>query len=404
MKILVINAGSSSLKYQLIDMNGEKVLAKGVCGRIGNGGEITHKTSDGYVYTDENVELKDHTTAFELVKKVLTTGENRVINDLNEVAAIGHRIVQGGDKFDRSVLVTPKVVDDIEELSSLAPLHNPAHVQGIRAAIAAFGEEVPQVVVFDTSFHQTMPPEAYMFGVPYEYYEKYAVRRYGFHGTSHRFVSARCCELLGKPDGKGTRIITCHIGNGASVSAVKDGKCMDTTMGLTPLDGTLMGTRCGSIDPSVVTYIMEKEGFTPKQMDDLMNKKSGMQGFVGFSDNRDLQAAVEDANHPKHDLAKLFWSMRSYQLAKIVGGYAAAMGGLDAIVFTAGIAENCPEIREDVINAMEYMGMRLDAAVNNAVRGDEKEITTSDSKVRGFVIPTNEELVIARDTLALINN
>lgn len=400
MKVLVINAGSSSLKYQLIDMNGEKMLAKGVCERIGDGGIMTHKTSDGYVNKIE-IDMPDHTVAFEQVKKALTSGEGKVIGDLSEVSAIGHRIVQGGDKFDKSVKVTPEVIDAIEDLASLAPLHNMAHVQGIRAAIAAFGEDIPQVAVFDTSFHQTMPPEAYMFGVPYEYYEKYAVRRYGFHGTSHRFVSARCCELLGKTEG--TRIITCHIGNGASISAIKDGKCIDTTMGLTPLDGMLMGTRCGSIDPSVVTYIMEKENLTPKQMDDLMNKKSGMLGISGFSgDDRDIRAAISDPDHPHHDRAELFWKMRSYQLAKIVGGYIAALGGLDAIVFTAGIAENCEEIREDVVNSLSYLGVKLDAAANRS-RGEEVEITTADSTVRGFVIPTNEELVIARDTLALVN-
>ncbi len=400
MKVLVINAGSSSLKYQLIDMDGEKMLAKGVCERIGDGGSMTHKTSDGYVGKFE-IDMPDHAVAFEQVKKVLTSGEGKVLDDLSEVSAIGHRVVQGGDRFDRSVKITDEVIGAIEELASLAPLHNMANVQGIHAATAAFGADIPQVAVFDTSFHQTMPPEAYMFGVPYEYYEKYAIRRYGFHGTSHRFVSARCCELLGKTEG--TRIITCHIGNGASISAIKDGKCIDTTMGLTPLDGMLMGTRCGSIDPSVVTYIMDKENLTPKQMDDLMNKKSGMLGISGFSgDDRDIRGAISDADHPYHNRAELFWKMRSYQLAKIVGGYVAALGGLDAIVFTAGIAENCEEIREDVINSLSYLGVKLDAAANHS-RGEEVEITTADSTVRGFVIPTNEELVIARDTLALVN-
>ncbi len=399
MKVLVINAGSSSLKYQLIDMNGEKMLAKGNCERIGDGGVFTHKTADGYAKTVE-IDMPNHTVAFEQVKQALTSGEGKVINDLAEVSAIGHRIVQGGDKFDRSVMVTPEVIDQIEELAALAPLHNLAHVQGIRAAIDAFGAEVPQVVVFDTSFHQTMPPEAYMFGVPYEYYEKYAIRRYGFHGTSHRFVSARCCELLGKTEG--TRIITCHIGNGASISAIKDGKCIDTTMGLTPLDGMLMGTRCGSIDPSVVTYIMDKENLSPKEMDTLMNKKSGMLGISGFSgDDRDIRAAVSDPNHEFHDRAELFWKMRSYQVSKIVGGFIAALGGLDAIVFTAGIAENCEEIREDIVNSLAYLGVKLDKAANHS-RGEEVEISTKDSTIRAFVIPTNEELVIARDTKALV--
>ncbi|MBQ6706460.1 MAG: acetate kinase [Clostridia bacterium] len=401
MKVLVINAGSSSLKYQLIDMEGEVVLAKGICERIGDGGAMTHKTGSGYV-NKMDIKMDNHTEAFEQVKKALTTGEGKVIDDMAEVSAIGHRIVQGGDKFDRSVLVTPQVIKDIADLAALAPLHNSAHVQGINAAIDAFGPDVPQVVVFDTSFHQTMPPEAYMFGVPYEFYEKYAVRRYGFHGTSHRYVSARCCELLGKPDGKGTRIITCHIGNGVSLSAIKDGKCIDTTMGLTPLDGVLMGTRCGSIDPSVVTYIMDKENLTPTEMDNLMNKKSGMLGISGFTgDDRDLRAAMTDPSHPHQARAELFWNMRSYQLAKLVGGYIAALGGLDAIVFTAGIAENNPDLRADILDSLAYLGVKYDPEANQ-VHGEEKEVTTPDSTIRGFVIPTNEELVIARDTVALV--
>ena len=252
MKILVINAGSSSLKYQLIDMNGEAVVAKGNCERIGIDGRITHKTGDGRVVTKE-VAMPDHAAAFEQVKQALIAGEGKVINSLSEVSAIGHRVVQGGAKYDHSVRIDDGVLADIQKYASLAPLHNPAHIQGINAATAAFGKEVPQVAVFDTAFHQTMPPKAYMFGVPYEYYEKYGVRRYGFHGTSHRYVSARCCQLLGKPDGQGTRIITCHLGNGSSIAAIKDGRVIDTTMGLTPLDGFMMGTRSGAIDPSVVT-------------------------------------------------------------------------------------------------------------------------------------------------------
>ena len=277
MKILVINAGSSSLKYQLIDMQGEKVLAKGNCERIGIDGKLTHKTGDGRVVVIEEA-MPDHTAAFAVVKRALTSGEGKVIEDLHEVAAIGHRVVQGGSKYDRSVLIDDQVMQDIADFAALAPLHNPAHLQGIRAATAAFGREVPQVAVFDTAFHQTMPEKAYMFAVPYAYYEKYGVRRYGFHGTSHRFVSQRCCELLGKPDGKGTRIITCHLGNGSSIAAVKDGKVIDTTMGLTPLDGLIMGTRCGTIDPSVVLFLMEKEGLSAKEMDEILNKKSGMLG------------------------------------------------------------------------------------------------------------------------------
>ena len=397
MKILVINAGSSSLKYQLIDMDGEVVLAKGNCERIGIGGKITHKTSDGRVIAKE-VDMHDHAAAFAEVKAALTEGEGKVINDLSEVSAIGHRIVQGGSKFDHSVLVNKQVIQDIADYASLAPLHNKAHVQGINAAIEAFGTDVPQVVVFDTAFHQTMPPKAYMFGVPYRYYEEYGIRRYGFHGTSHRYVSQRCLELLGKPDGKGTRLISCHFGNGSSVTAIKDGKVIDTTMGLTPLDGFMMGSRSGAVDPSVVTYIMEKEGLTPHEMDQLLNKQSGMLGISGVSsDDRDIAAAVEAGN----ERAKLAWNMRTYEIIKYIGGYIAALGGVDALIFTAGIGENQPDLRAEIIRTFEFYGMKLDEE-KNKVHGVETEITTPDSSVRAFVIPTNEELVIARDTKAII--
>ena len=397
MKILVINAGSSSLKYQLIDMDGEVVLAKGNCERIGIDGKFTHKTGDGRTFSKE-VAMPDHTAAFEQVKLALTEGEGKVIDSLSEVSAIGHRIVQGGSKFDKSVLVTPQVVQDIADYASLAPLHNKAHVQGINAAIAAFGDKIPQVVVFDTAFHHTMPPKAYMFGVPYKYYEKYAVRRYGFHGTSHRFVTARCCELLGKPDGKGTRIISCHLGNGSSIAAVKDGHVIDTTMGLTPLDGFMMGTRSGAIDPSVVTFLMDKENLTPAEMDDILNKQSGMLGISGVSsDDRDIAEAVNAGN----ERAQLAWDMRTYEIVKYIGGYIAALGGVDAFIFTAGIGENQGLLRGEILRAFSFLGVKVDE-VNNATRGQEIEITTPDSTVRAFVIPTNEELVIARDTKALV--
>ncbi|MBE6806560.1 MAG: acetate kinase [Ruminococcaceae bacterium] len=394
MKILVINAGSSSLKYQLIDMEGEIVLAKGICERIGlEDGIFTHK-ANGNAWTTYPV-MKNQTEAFAQVKKALTEGEGKVINDLSEVGAIGHRVVQGGDRFDRSVVVTEKVKKDIEELAALAPLHNMGALAGINAATETFGEEITQVVVFDTAFHQTMEPKVFMFALPYEYYEKYGVRRYGAHGTSHRFVSARCCELLGKVEG--TRIITCHLGSGSSISAIKDGKILDTSMGLTPLDGFMMGTRTGGFDPSAVTYIMDKEGLTPKQMDDLMNKKSGTLGISGVSsDDRDIEKAIEEGN----ERAKLAWDMRTYQITKIVGGYVAALGGLDALVFTAGIGENQPLIREEIVNALSYLGMKFDPEANNC-RGVERRITTEDSAIPAYIIPTNEELVIARDTLAL---
>lgn len=397
MKILVINAGSSSLKYQLIDMEGEQVVAKGLCERIGIDGRFTHKTGDGRVL-QLDVAMPDHATAFEQVKAALTSGEGKVVNDLSEITAIGHRVVQGGSKYDRSVRIDEDVLAAVREYEILAPLHNPACLKGIEAATEAFGTEIPQVAVFDTAFHQTMPEVAYLWGLPYEYYEKYGVRRYGYHGTSHRFVSKRCCELLGKPDGEGTRIITCHLGNGSSLAAIRDGKVIDTTMGMTPLDGFLMGTRSGAIDPSVVTFLMEKEGLTPDQMDAVMNKKSGMLGISGVSsDDRDITAAMHEGNVR----AKLAWDLRSYQILKFIGSYVAALGGLDAIVFTAGIGENQDCLRAELLEALAYMGVKLDAEANK-VRGKEQEITTPDSTVRAFVIPTNEELVIARDTMALI--
>ena len=397
MKILVINAGSSSLKYQLIDMDGEQVLAKGNCERIGIDGKITHKTGTGVVIAKE-VAMPDHAAAFAEVKRALTEGEGKVINDLSEVSAIGHRVVQGGSQFNTSVLIDEKVMKAIEDNAILAPLHNPANMMGIEAATATFGKDIPQVAVFDTSFHQTMPDKAFMYGVPYEYYEKYGVRKYGYHGTSHRFVSKRCFELLGKPDGKGTRIITCHLGNGSSLAAIQDGKVLDTTMGMTPLDGFLMGTRCGSIDPSVVTFLMEKEGLSIKEADAMMNKKSGMLGISGLSsDDRDVSAA-KAAGNPR---AKLAWDMRTYQITKLVGGFVAALGGVDAIVFTAGIGENSPDIRREILESMAYLGVKVDADANNC-RGKEVEITTPASTVRGFVIPTDEELLIARDTKALV--
>ena len=399
MKILVINAGSSSLKYQLIDMDGEKVLAKGNCERIGIDGHFTHKTGDGRVVS-RDVAMPDHTAAFEQVKTALTQGEGKVIDSLSEVSAIGHRVVQGGSKYDRSVLIDDKVLQDIADYASLAPLHNPAHVQGIQAATAAFGKDVPQVAVFDTAFHQTMPPKAYMFGIPYEYYQKYGVRRYGFHGTSHRYVSARCQELLGKPDGQGTRIITCHLGTGSSIAAIRDGKVIDTTMGLTPLDGFMMGTRSGTLDPSVVTFLMERENLTPEEMDTILNKKSGMLGISGVSsDDRDIAKAVEEGN----ERARLAWEMRTYEIVKYIGGYVAALGGVDAIVFTAGIGENQCALREQILSGFGYLGLKVDSRANEN-RGVEVEITAPDSAVRAFVIPTNEELVIARDTEKIVRS
>ncbi len=399
MKILVINAGSSSLKYQLIDMDNEQMVCKGNCEKIGlEMGIFTHKTADGRELHKE-VAMADHTAAFTQVKDALLDSEYGVIKSLDEVAAIGHRVVQGGALFSKSVLVDDKVIEGIESLIPLAPLHNKAHVQGIRACRNLFGDSVPEAVVFDTSFHSTMPPKAYMFTVPYEYYEKYAIRRYGAHGTSHRYVTARCAELMGKKPEE-LKLITCHLGNGSSISAVDHGKCVDTSMGLTPLDGFMMGTRTGSLDPSVVTFIMDKEHLSPSEMDQILNKKSGLLGISGVSsDDRDVSAAA-DAGNPR---ALLSQEMLEYQISKFVGGYMVTLGGCDAIVFTAGIGENQPRHRLAVGKALGFMGVKIDEAKNEElVHGKEGKISTPDSSIDVFVIPTNEELVIARDTKALV--
>ncbi len=398
MKILVINCGSSSLKYQLFDMDTETMIAKGNCERIGVDGKIGGSTADGRKF-DYKVDFPNHTIAFLEVKKVLTEGDAKVIDSLDEISAIGHRVVQGGALFNESMLVNDKVIEGIESLCDLAPLHNPAHIQGIRACVDVFGAELPQVVVFDNAFHSTMPAEAYMFPIPYEYYEKYQVRRYGFHGTSHRFVSARCAEVMGK-DAKDLKIVTCHLGNGSSITAVKGGKCVDTSMGLTPLDGFIMGTRCGAVDPSVITYLQQKEGWTPAETDTILNKKSGVLGVSGVgSDDRDVSAAEAAGN----ERAKLARNILKYQVRKVIGSYVAAMDGVDAIVFTGGIGENTTDLRADVCNNLSYLGIKLDAEANEIMRrGKEGEISTADSKVKVYVLPTNEELVIARDTKAIV--
>ncbi len=399
MKVLVINAGSSSLKFQLIDMANESVLAKGNCERIGTDGSfIGYKTADGGK-VEKKTEMKNHTQAFEAVKDSLLDPAVNAISDLSEVAAIGHRVVQGGAYFDRSVLIDADVLGKIKELSPLAPLHNPAHIQGIDACTAVFGTEIPQVAVFDTAFHQTMPEKAYMFAVPYEYYEKYGVRKYGFHGTSHRYVSAKMAEIMGKPIEE-LKIITCHIGNGSSITAVKYGKVVDTTMGLTPLGGFMMGTRSGSLDPSVVTFIAEKEGLSLSEMETVLNKKSGLLGVSGVSsDDRDVTAA-ENAGNPR---AKLAHEMLYYQIAQYIGSYFVAMGGCDAIVFTAGLGENQPILREGVCNYLSCLGVDLDKDANNAaVRGKQGMLTKPESKVRVELIATDEEMVIARDTRDIV--
>ena len=399
MKILVINAGSSSLKYQLIDMENESVIAKGLCERIGmEGSKLTHKVN-GESYVTE-VAMPTHTEAFNAVKEALTSGDGKVVDDLSEISALGHRVVQGGDRFKDSCLITDEVIEGIRDLSPLAPLHNPAHIQGIEAAIDVFGKDVPQVAVFDTSFHSTMPAKAFTFGVPYEYYEKYSIRRYGFHGTSHRYVTGRCLELLGKAENpEGTRIINCHLGNGSSISAVKDGKVIDTSMGLTPLDGFIMGTRSGSLDPSVVTFIMEKEGLSPAEMDTILNKKSGMLGLSGVSsDDRDVTAAAKEGN----ERAILTHQILEYQIAKFIGSYYVALGGMDALVFTAGIGENQTVHRSKICRYLECLGVELDEEINASIHGKEAEISTPESRVRVYVIPTDEEMVIARDTRDIV--
>lgn len=404
MKILVINCGSSSLKYQLLDMKDESILCKGSIERIGlkiNGGEenvIVKVGDDKFTYDKE---LKDHVAAFNEVKYILSESEHKVIDSFDEIDAIGHRIVQGGDRYTKSVLVTEKVVKDVEELAPLAPLHNPAHLMGYRACLEVVGPDVPQVFVFDTSFHSTMPPKAYMYAVPYEYYEKYAVRRYGFHGTSHKFVSHRVAEKMGK-NIKDLKIITCHLGNGSSVAAVDHGKVVDTSMGFTPLDGFMMGTRSGGVDPSVVTFIMKKLNLTPDEMDNILNKQSGVNAISGISsDDRDICAAQNAGN----ERAILAHEMQAYEIAKYIGSYIAAMNGVDAIVFTGGIGENGFWLRSKICSYFGYMGVHINEALNQAtVKGAEAELTEPDDKVRVFILATDEELTIARDTQEIVKN
>ena len=398
MLILVVNAGSSSLKYQLIDMDGEKVLAKGNCDRIGIGGHIAHKTSDGRKF-EADCTFPTHTEAFEKLVETLTTGDAAVIKDMSEISAVGHRIVQGAEVFSETTLVTDEEIEKIDGLAELAPVHNHAHALALRACKKVFSADVPQVVVFDTAFHQTMPPEAFMFGIPYEDYEKYHVRKYGFHGTSHRFVSKALADAMGRPQ-EGLKIVSCHLGNGSSITAVKDGKSIDTSMGFTPLDGVIMGTRSGCIDASAVTFLEKKLGLDPDQMSDYLNKKSGFLGVSGISsDNRDVCQAVEKGDKR----AKLTTDMLCYEIKKYIGSYTAAMNGLDAVLFTGGIGENSCETREGACEGMEYFGIKLDKELNKKTRGTLTKISAPDSKVEVWVVPTNEELLIARDTLALIS-
>ena len=397
MKILVLNCGSSSIKYALYNMDDQSVMTSGGAERVGlDGAFVKVKLANGEKKQIMH-DMPEHTEGVKFIFSLLTDPEIGVIKSLKEVNAVGHRIVHGGEKFAQSVLITPKVIKTLEEVSDLAPLHNPANLKGIRA-VEELMPGLPQVGVFDTAFHQTMPAYSYMYALPYEVYEKYSVRRYGFHGTSHRYVSARVCEFLGVDYSK-QRIITCHIGNGGSLAAVKNGKCMDTTMGLTPLEGIMMGTRSGDVDGGAVTFLEKKLGLNPDQMSDLLNKKSGVAGVSGVgSDMRDLEAAVAAGNKR----AQLATDMYNYKIKKYVGAFAAAMGGVDIIVFTAGVGENQASMRAAVCRDMEYMGVKVDETLNATIRGKEAVISTPDSKVKVVVIPTDEELMIASDTAALV--
>ena len=400
MKILIINSGSSSLKYQLFNTQTEEILAKGLCERIGIDGNLKH-TVTGKGTVETAIPMATHLDAISAVIDVLTKGDDAVVS-LAEINAIGHRVLHGGSKFSGSVLVTDAVIDAIRECIPLGPLHNPANLMGIEACINLM-PNTPNVAVFDTAFHATIPDYAYMYAVPYADYEEFGIRKYGFHGTSHRFVSKQVEKYMGKPATE-LKVITCHIGNGSSIAAVENGKCVDTTMGLTPLDGLPMGTRTGSIDPAIVPLLMEKRGMTAKEVDNYLNKKSGMLGVSGVSsDFRDLTAAINEGN----ERAKLAVKMLSYSIKKYIGSYAAAMNGVDAIVFTAGVGENIMYMREWAVDGLDYMGVKLDKEKNNALASykDVKEgfINADDSKVKIIVIPTNEELMIAMDTEEIVS-
>lgn len=393
MKVLVINAGSSSIKYQFLISETGEVLAKGGAERIGLDDAFIIHSKSGPEKVKIEVDLPNHKEAVEKVLEILTSTEYGVISSMMEIDAVGHRVVHGGEKFSHSAIITPSVKATIRVCIALAPLHNPANMTGIEACEAAM-PGVPQVAVFDTAFHQTMPPAAYMYALPYELYEEYRIRRYGFHGTSHGYVAQRCADILGRPI-EDLKIVTCHLGNGSSIAAVKNGKCIDTSMGLTPLAGICMGTRCGDIDPAIVTFIMEKEGLDMKGIDALMNKKSGVLGVSGVSsDFRDLYAAADSGN----DRAKMAIDMFIYQCKKYIGAYAAAMGGIDAVVFTAGVGENNDDIREKAVEGLAFMGIQIDKEKNRGLRGTEANVSAPASTAQVLVIPTNEELAIARET------
>lgn len=394
MKVLVLNCGSSSLKYQLIDMSTENPLASGLCERIGIDGRLKHKGKEVY---EVEQEMKNHEDAIKMVIDALLDEKHGVISDIKEINAVGHRVVHGGEHFAKSVVITDEVIKAIEDCIELAPLHNPANLMGIRACESLI-PGISQVAVFDTAFHQTMPEKAYLYGIPYELYEKYKIRRYGFHGTSHKYVSERAASVLGK-DIKDLKIITCHLGNGGSVAAINGGKCMDTSMGFTPLEGLVMGTRCGDIDPAVVSFIMDKEGLNNKEVDELMNKKSGVLGLSGVSsDFRDIEGAANEGNKR----AQIALDTFHYKVAKYIGEYTSTLNGVDAIVFTAGLGENSKNSRKEICSYLSWLGIELDEE-QNSKRGEELVISVANSKIKVLVIPTNEELVIARDTKELLD-
>ncbi len=398
MKVLVLNCGSSSIKYQLIEMNHEaNLLAKGLVERIGMDDAILNHKPVGKEKVKETLSIPDHQTGINKVLNALTDDEHGVIKDVHEIDAAGHRVAHGGENFSESALITDEVKKDIKDCIELAPLHNPANLEGIMA-MEKLLPEIPQVAVFDTSFHQTMPEKAYLYGIPYEYYEKYNVRRYGFHGTSHKFVAEKAAKMLGK-DWNDMKIITCHLGNGASIAAINKANSVDTSMGFTPIEGLVMGTRCGDLDLGVVFYLMDKENLSKPEINKVLNKKSGMLGVSGVSyDMRDIEEAANNGN----ERAKAALELYSYRVKKYIGSYAAAMGGVDMIVFTGGIGENADLIRANSVKGLEFLGAEIDEAKNKGLRGEDAEISTSNSKVKITVTTTNEELVIARDTQAIV--
>lgn len=396
MKIFVINCGSSSLKYKVFEMETETVLAEGIIERIGIANSFLKYENNKGTELKLEAEIKTHKAGIELLIENLLSAEHGVLESMDQIKAVGHRVAHGGEKFDSSVLLNEEILAEVEAMSDLAPLHTPANLMGIRVCQELM-PQTPQVGVFDTSFYQTMPEKAYLYALPYEYYKKYGIRRYGFHGTSHGYVAQKAAELLDE-DLKELKIITCHLGNGASMAAVKNGKSIDTSMGFTPLEGLVMGTRCGDIDPAIVPFIMEKENLKPAEIDNILNKKSGLAGASGVSsDMRDIEKEAEKGNKQ----AELALEIFNYRVKKYIGAYAAAMGGVDAVVFTAGIGENAIETRAEILRDMEYLGIKLDQEANNC-RGEEKIISSKDSKTKVMVIPTNEELVIARDTKNIV--